>query len=375
MAFINSINYTNNNKSLKSNGVHFGAQKKELSKDGSYYTYYKDKDKDNYMKDVNKLVYGSWAGIIGLTLLGLFAYDKLLSKKLYESIKNKKLAFLATMGICSTIGAASTIVTGLIKRSILTNKTKLHPISKEEQEKKEIEIKKFITDVAKEKDVTVKSIKFYDYRSMDLLKSAIASFDGLTGDLTLNSKFKDTDLSIEEAKPFIVHELEHAKQFEKIFRTKDGIYDLNLGWVKKADKMTGLLFKRDLLKAKYEDIPALMKADMNKHPENYYLIEPEKELQENIRMYKAVKMYNGNQNISKYDLPLIVDEDYYNQVVKNKPPATLEEAASAKIYLDYLLSDKGAKANVQTNFLAYANDPMEQEAYQAQFDYIKTGKI
>lgn len=373
MNFINPISNTNYNRPSIKGGVHFGVEKKERPKDKSYYNFYKNKY--NYSENGNKIVYGQLAASLLLYAGVVFASHKPLHSALYSKIKNKAARIATSFGVAGGLFIASFLAVALVSKSILTTKTKLHPISKEEQEKKEALIKEFVVEAAKRKNATVKNINFYDFRNLKGYESVQGLFDGKIGDLILDSRLKDTDLSIEDAKPLILHELEHAKQFDKIFRTKDGIYDLNLSIVKRGNHLISSKIKNQLLNSPDKDIPAMVRADMAKDPRRYYLINPELEFQQESTAYKAIKMYNQNPNISKYDLPLIIDEEYYKMVTENKPPATEDEAKSARKYLDYLLSDKGIRQNLSTNLLDYLNNPMEQEAYKVQDDYIKTGKI
>lgn len=70
----------------------------------------------------------------------------------------------------------------------------------------------------------------------------------------------------------------------------------------------------------------------------------------------------------------IINEDYYKKATEGKPQLTAKESQRVKEYLDYN-NEKANKKAWERSMATYLKDPMEEEAYAAQFEYIKTGKM
>lgn len=322
------------------------------------------------MNENKKLIIAS-VSLGALTAAFSAGLSKLLKNILEKEISKKFAIFY---------GILLALIPVAIGLEMSTNKKKLKPISKEEQIIKEKQIKDLIHDIAKKKNVEINGICIYDYSKNERSQNWLATYDTQTGYITITSKFKDTDLNLDEAKPLIVHELTHAKQHENIARSKDGIYNLNkisiLNNIKTMDEET----KKQILNTPDEKMLELAKNNIKNKPEDFTIVNKQLDAENEAKKLKAIKMYLTNPNISKYNLPLMFDEKYYSKLSKKGPISELEEQ-KVKTYLDYMSKDSYAKSKDKTigksitATINYINDPSEKEAYEAQNKYIKTGKI
>lgn len=363
---INPVNKINNICYAKKLSFQ-GKESSSKDKDKAYYTYYTGDPTLKKELMISGFAFGSLSVLFSLGF-----------SKVFEKFTKKKPAkWISILEGCAL--AFGTV--GIALNMIIKSRTKnLKPISKEEQIQKEQEIKAMVGDLAKQKEVELNGFCFYDYRQTDRQTFTLGHFDISSGYLVLNSKFRDTDLDIKEAIPLIIHELTHAKQFENIARAKDGIYDYNRISVITGAKSLKADEKKELLNASDEDIPVL--ANRNIHnPKEFFLLNEELDLKNEINELKAMKMYLNNPDVSKYDLPMTVNEEYYNRITKDKGPLSPEEAQKVKGYLEYMektisiAAKKGEIGKSAETTKAYFDNPIEIEAYKAQNEYIKTGKI
>lgn len=260
---------------------------------------------------------------------------------------------------------------------------RLKSLSEEEKVKRGQDIENFIADISKQKGIAINGIHYFEPGSKTALKYADAAFDFQTGGLMLDSRFKDTNLDLGFIKPIILHELIHTRQLRDIARLKDGLYDLNRVFVISAAKSFSEDFKQKITNMDEKDVYQYVKDDMKEYPQEYFITDDDKVIKTTANQLIAVKRYLKNPDISKYDLPLMFDEDYYKKVVEGKPPLTPEEEKRAQSYIEYKEKNVG-QPSIDTNpnpaqmkqaMINYANNPMEIEAYAVENEYKKTGKI
>ncbi|MEI8128069.1 MAG: hypothetical protein WCG95_00500 [bacterium] len=307
--------------------------------------------------------------LLGISLLGsaiIFAgmiilHKKVVAKQINKVFTKKTPKAITNMAYWGISTATSFMLPIFILEKALTTKKKLKPISEAEQIKKEQQIKNTVSDLSKQKNVIIKGIIFENFSKDNLESSPLAAFDAKTGYLVLHSKFKDTNLSVNELKPIVLHELTHAKQYEIMARSKDGIYKINRALVSSGANSLDEKNKEKLLNA--ED--SQLAIDI----ENKTTINKEKQ----INGLKAIKIYLKNPNISERDLPLLIDENYYKKIIENKPPLNKEEEEKANNYLSYI--EKQGKIYSKVKQEEYLKNLMEKEAFNAQYTYIKTGQI
>lgn len=361
---IGSVNKINNSCHAKK--FSFSGNKSEpSSKDKDYYTY------NNGVITSNDEIIAAGA-FVGLSALFSGGFSKI-----FEKLTKKK----PSRWISIFEGAAIAFLTVYAALNLVVKRrtTQLTPISEEEQIEKEKKVRALVEDLAKQKGVQLNGFCFYDYRKTGKDTFTLGGFDPSTGYMILTSKFKDTDLDTKEAIPLIVHELTHAQQFANIARLKDGLYDLSRIEVITEVKKLKDDEKKEILSANDEGLLALANKRIH-DPKDFVLVNEELDLKNEINMIKAMKTYLNNPNVSKYDLPMIFNEDYYERINEGKGPLSPEEIKKVKSYLNY--REKSISINAKEGELGksiettvnYYNDPMEKEAYKAQYDYMKTVK-
>lgn len=363
---INKINSTCN-----ANNLSFKGKKSESSNEKNYYTY--ETTRSPFLIIEGITIDGIIGISAGLSILFSYGFSKLMTKMLKKALPKWSYVLPGIALAFATVGASL---------SILSNKRIKHlkPISKEEQTEKEQKIKKIVEDLAKQKDVKINGIYFYDFIRTKGDTFALAGFDPSIGCLIINSKFKDTDLDIDEVIPLILHELVHAKQYETIARAEDGLYDLNRITIITETKKLKDDEKKELLNANDEDLTAIAQKRIH-NLKDFILLNEEIDLKDEINLLKGIKIYLNNPDVSKYDLPMALNENYYKNAIKEKGPLTPEETEKVKSYLEYMEKSisvkvkKGEIGKSEETTENYYNDPMEIEAYKVQNEYVKTGKI
>lgn len=329
-----------------------------------YYTY------TGYDSNINKKMAGVGLAFVGLSAAFSYGFSKLFKNVFNKNISKKGAIF---EGVCLALIPSVLLLNKIINK-------KLKPISEDEQAIKEQKIKAFAQEVAKKKNTQINGLCFYDFSKSKTNKNVIAAYDVQTGYLVFNSRFKDTNLDFNEAKPLIVHELTHAKQYENIARSKDGLYNLNKISVVNDAKIMDEETRKIILNTPYKKMIELAKNNLKHNPDSFTIVDEQKDLVNEAKHLIAIKMYLQNPSVSKYDLPLMFDEKYYSELAE-KGPLTPAEEQKVKSYFSYMKRDGYANAqykNTSTSILAarnYKNDPMELEAYAAQNKYIKTGQI
>lgn len=299
------------------------------------------------------------------------------SKYIEKHKPNLKYKGIVGVGIAFTCA----LIVGVLAQNMIISKKKLRPISLEEQIQKEKQVKKIVTDLARQKDVKLNGVIFHDFNKNGNDNFTMAGFDQQTGYLILNTKFKDTNLDIKEVTPLVVHELTHAKQFENITKTQDGLIRINKILLRSEIKAKKQDEINKILNTDEKDLPALAKINIHKTDGTYTLTNEEIDEKCEIEKLKAIKMYLKNPETPANQLPMMINEDYYKMATKGKPPLTEEEKKKVENYLTYMESDKFINAHkgkigksIKTTN-AYFDNPIEKEAYTAQFNYKKTGKI
>lgn len=329
-----------------------------------YYTY------TGYDSNINKKIAGVGLAFVGLSAAFSYGFSKLFTKILNKT-PSKKFAIFE--GVCVSFISSALLLNKIVNK-------KLKPISEDEQAIKEQKIKAFAQEVAKKKNTQINGLSFNDFSKSKINKGSIACYDLQSGYIVVDSRFKDTDLDFNEVKPVVVHELTHAKQFENIIRSKDGIYDLNKIYVINEIKTMDDKKKERILSTPDDKMKDLAKHYMKVEADKYTFVDDKIDTENETNWLKAIKMYLKNPNISKYELPLMIYEPYYKEIAA-KGPISPEDEKKVQIYLNYMKRDAFAEnlyKNKSTSISAnidYMKDPMEIEAYAATGKYIKTGEI
>lgn len=366
MSYNNTINFANTNNCPAATS--FKADSNEPKKIKKYYKY---QIKDVF--DTRPKIAGAISFILALTAGVSYGLSKLSKKFLNNKIPKWILIPVALV--------ASLKIERFLEELFTTQRLK--DLKEEEKTEKSREIEDFISDIEKQKGIKVNGIHYFEPGTKTPLKYADAAFDFQTGALMLDSRFKDTNLDLGYIKPVILHELIHTRQLQDIARLKDGLYDLNKIFVITAVKTFSEDFKKKISDMDEKDIYEFIKNDIKEYPQEYFITDCDMVVKTQANQLIAVKRYLKNPDISKYDLPLMFNEDYYKKVTEGKPPLTQEEERRARAYIEYKSINAG-KPSIDTNpnpaqmkqaMQNYSNNPMEIEAYAVENEYKKTGKI
>lgn len=361
-----------NNFNYQAQNVKFSGSPDKTVRGKDYYTY--RADKMNPATTSPFALATAYLGIsFGSSFLAVHFTTKIVNKK-FPKLKNK---WLISLGSATVLATAASILT----QKMLIKQKKLKPISQEKQLEKENEIKKTVTELANKKGVKLNGCIFYDFNKNGGDNITHAAFDMQTGYLMINTKFKDTNLDEKEVTPFIIHELTHAKQFENIAKSENGLTRLNKIIMRSEIKSKTPQEINQILNTNEKDIPALADKNIHKTDGTYSMTNEELDKKCEIKKLQAIKMYLNNPNVPSESLPVMIDEDYYASAIKGKTPLTAEEQKKVEKYLTYMESDKyinakeGKIGKSIKSTAAYFDNPIEKEAYNAQFAYIKSGKI
>ena len=164
-------------------------------------------------------------------------------------------------------------------------------------------------------------------------------------------------------KKSIKHELVHAKQFETIARSKDGIKKLNFAVasqtansikdIKGADEFYSKMvqeIKQDNI-GKYNNL----KINMNGSE-----VDAKKYI-------TAVNTLIQNKDATYNDIPIFINEKHYQEVIDKEGGLTLDEEKKADEYFKALSEYSAPKNTFEAfnPFGEYRNNILEREAYEA----------
>ncbi|MBR6099056.1 hypothetical protein IKP85_04850 [bacterium] len=182
-----------------------------------------------------------------------------------------------------------------------------------------------------------------------------------SGNIVINRNLLNDPLMSRSLKKLIKHELVHARQFETIARSKDGIKKLNYANVKQAAKIIEgnpviLEDFRQVYKAVQED-------KSGKY--NGKIIHIQSETYDMKKYIESLNIVINNKNATYNDIPMIIDEEHYKKVIAQKGALTPEEEKKAEEYFKALSDYSPVSAfDAYNPFGSYRNNALEKEAYQ-----------
>ena len=167
-------------------------------------------------------------------------------------------------------------------------------------------------------------------------------------------------------KKLIRHELVHARQYETIARSEDGIKKLNYAVAKSTAKTLSNPLAKAEIQAIYDDINSdkTGKYDGVK----FKNIAGEFVLKDYI---KAIHILLTDEKATYNDIPIIIDAKYYENVRNQKGPLSNEEAVMAEKY--YKAQMEYPDVNLFTTynpFSKYYDNLLEKEAYKESPTFI-----
>lgn len=161
-------------------------------------------------------------------------------------------------------------------------------------------------------------------------------------------------------KKLIRHELVHAKQYETIARSEDGIKKLNFAVAKSTAKSLSNPLARAEIQAIYDDISSdkTGKYDGVK----FKNIAGEFNLKDYI---KTMHILLTDINATYDDIPIIIDAKHYEEVRNKKGPLTKDEEVMAEKYYNAQLEYPNVNfLSTYNPFSKYYDNLLEKEAYK-----------
>lgn len=188
-----------------------------------------------------------------------------------------------------------------------------------------------------------------------------AFYSPMSGEIYLNRTQLNDPISRYQNKRLLKHELVHAKQYETIARSKDGIKKINYICIK---QLIDIINKNPHLKKEFEGVYNDVQNDKTGKYDNAQLTLPTGEA--HFKNYiTAVHIIINNPNATYNDLPVFINQKHYEEVIKKDGTLTPEEAEKADKYYDAALNYPQLTSwNMLNPFSPYYNNLLEKEAYK-----------
>ncbi len=190
-----------------------------------------------------------------------------------------------------------------------------------------------------------------------------AYYDILTGDIHINRDILNDPIYNNTMFKLIKHELVHAKQFETIARSKDGVKKLNYGVLQNIIRSRHM---DDIAAGEFKQILYDIKNDKTGKYNNITFKLGSSNADVNFKDYIiAVNTLIDNPSATYNDIPIIINENHYNKIIKNSAPLTLQEEDKAEKYYNALIEYKTPTPwSAYNPFSKYRTNLLEKEAYK-----------
>ncbi len=187
-----------------------------------------------------------------------------------------------------------------------------------------------------------------------------AFYSPISGRVSINQNLVNDPYSRRKCKKLIKHELVHAKQYETIARSENGINKLNYAVMKSMAKVLETPEGKTEINAIYNNIVS----DKTGKYDNYTLQVSGAEV--DLKNYiTALYILVNNKDAGVNDIPLVIDAQHYEAVRKEKGALTKEESEKAEKYYQAQLDYPQLTAWQMLNpFSEYRDNLLEREAYK-----------
>lgn len=187
-----------------------------------------------------------------------------------------------------------------------------------------------------------------------------AFYSPISGRVSINRNLINDPYSRRKCKKLIKHELVHAKQYETIARSENGINKLNYAVMKSMAKALGTPEGKAEINAIYNNIVS----DKTGKYDNYTLEVSGAEV--DLKNYiTALYVLINNKDAGVDDIPMVIDAKHYEAVRKEKGALTKEESEKAEKYYQAQLDYPQLTAWQMLNpFSKYRDNLLEIEAYR-----------
>ena len=278
----------------------------------------------------------------GILAYSIHSINKI--KKL-DKLGNKKMAKKSALKMVKTLPLISAVGFGVI----LT----LGKLFNAQTNKNYEEVKKYFNSVNK----THAKLAAETFNST----STGAYYSPANGEIAINNIQINDPYSRIQTKALIKHELVHAKQYELIARSKDGIKKINYICLKNVIPM----LKNDLKTANdFERIYNEIQNDKTGKYDNILLTLPDAKV--HFKNYiTAIHILYNNENATYNDIPTFINEKHYQEVIQKEGNISETEEVKANKYYNAAINYTiPTSKNMFNPFSDYHNNLLEKEAYK-----------
>ena len=187
-----------------------------------------------------------------------------------------------------------------------------------------------------------------------------ALYNPISGTIQLNRIIVNDPITGRKNDKLIKHELVHAKQFELVARSKDGIKKINYSIINQVIQNTK---GNPIIENEFEQIYHDIKNSGHRY-DNIKVKVSGAEV--NLKDYiEAIHILLKNPKATYNDIPIIIDEKHYQNVIDKKGELTPEEEVKADLYYKAMLDYKSINSlNAFNPFSSYRQNILEKEAYK-----------
>lgn len=193
------------------------------------------------------------------------------------------------------------------------------------------------------------------------LANTIAQYDFASGIISLNPDMVYDPIQRRKLPKVIKHELVHAKQAEMIARSKDGIKKLNYAtFVVIANKIKNKKIAKYAYDCMYKELQE--DKDGKYNDTEFYL----GSVKVNFKNYcRAVHDFLEGRDINADNVPVVIDENHYKEVVEKNGALSPEDTIKAEKYYEAWKNYKPIKLfDIFNPWSSYYQNIIEKEAYK-----------
>jgi len=187
-----------------------------------------------------------------------------------------------------------------------------------------------------------------------------AFYSPISGRVSINRNLINDPYTRRKCKKLIKHELVHAKQYETIARSENGINKLNYAVMKSIAKSLNTPKGKAEINAIYNNIIS----DKTGKYDNFVL--PISGAEVDLKNYvTALHVLTHNKDAEIDDIPMVIDAKHYEKVRAEKGQLSKEDEAKANAYYQAQLDYPQLTAWQMLNpFSKYHDNLLEREAYR-----------
>ena len=192
-------------------------------------------------------------------------------------------------------------------------------------------------------------------------KTAEAFYYPMSGKIQFNQNTINDPILSRNIGKKIKHELVHAKQYETVARSKDGIKKVNFVTLNQIKRNIEKANAKESFDAIYEDI----QNNGNKYDDTRIKLMGGA-VEVNLKDYiTALHTLLNNPEATYNDIPIVIDAKHYQEVIDKKGKLTSEEEAKADEYYKAMLDYKSVNFFSALNpWSDYRQNILEKEAYK-----------